>query len=67
MDCPDEPEKMAQISRRLGIDEGQSKEYFMLELEAEAKIRAVKHIKGLLRKPGQIEKVQILTLKYTRQ
>ena len=66
MDCPDEPEKMAQISRRRGIDEGQSKEYFLLELEAEAKIRAVKHIKGLLRKPGQIEKVQILTLKYTR-
>ena len=54
MDCPDsdKPEKMAQI------DEGQAKEYFMLELESEAKIRAVKHIKGLLRKPGQIEKVK---------
>ena len=53
MDRPDsyKPEEMARI------DEGQAKKYLMLELEAEAKIRAVKQIKGLLRKPGQIEKV----------
>ena len=61
MDCPDadKPQEMAQIGA------GQAKEYFLLELEAEAKIRAVKHIKGLLRKPDQIEKVKDLTLKYT--
>ena len=58
MDCLDKPERMAQI------DEGQAKEYFMLELESEAKIRAVKHIRGLLRKPDQIEKVKNFTLKY---
>ena len=60
MDCPDsdKPEEMAQI------DERQAKKYLMLELEAEAKIRAVKQIKGLLRKPGQIEKVEDLTLEY---
>ena len=60
MDSPDsdQPEEMAQI------DEGQAKEYFMLELESEAKIRAVKHIRGLLRKPDQIEKVKNFTLKY---
>ena len=40
------------------VDEDQAKKYFMLDLESEAKIRAVKHIKGLLRKPGQIEKVK---------
>ena len=59
MDCPDsdKAEEMAQIG------EGQAKKYLMLELEAEAKIRAVKQIKGLLRKPGQIEKVKDLTLK----
>ena len=39
------------------IDDDQAKNYFMLEIESEAKIRAVKHIKGLLRKPDQIEKV----------
>ena len=39
------------------IDDSQAKEYLMLELESEAKIRAVKRIKGLLRKPDQIEKV----------
>ena len=39
------------------INDSQAKEYLMLELESEAKIRAVKHIKGLLRKPDQIEKV----------
>ena len=54
MDSPDsdQPEEMSQI------DEVQAKKYFMLELESEAKIRAVKHIKGLLRKPDQIEKVK---------
>ena len=39
------------------IDDSQAKEYLMLELESEAKIRALKRIKGLLRKPDQIEKV----------
>ena len=39
------------------MDDSRAKEYLMLELESEAKIRAVKHIRGLLRKPDQIEKV----------
>ena len=42
------------------IDDDQAKNYFMLEIESEAQIRALKHIKGLLRKPDQIEKVSIL-------
>ena len=37
------------------MDDSRAKEYLMLELESEAKIRAVKHIRGLLRKPDQFD------------